>query len=148
MTSKERNSNIELCRIYSMLLIILLHSTWASIGYPSLIGPKSIFVILVYAISIIGVNTFLFISGWFSIKLKKSSVINLLWICLFYGVIRVALKIFLGELEWDSFLFISKSNWFVVSYIGLLLFSPILNKGVEYASKWELGGGDFVVAHL
>lgn len=143
----ERQSNIELCRIISMFLIVLLHSTFSAVGFPN--GPidaNTCFLVVLYSVSIIGVDLFLLISGWFSINIKKKSVFNLLWICLFYGIIRVLFKIIQGEsLKWSDFLFVSRSNWFVVSYIGLMIISPVLNQFVSSSSKKKLGGVIFTL---
>ena len=138
MVSK-RQSNIELCRIISMLLIVFLHSTWSSIGFPQTGDSLHPIVLVLYTLSIVGVDVFLFISGWFSITIKKQSLFNLFWILLFYGVVRVALKIYDGRISVQDILFISKSNWFIVSYIGLILISPVLNSFIEKANSKQLG---------
>ena len=117
LTASKRQSNIELCRIISMLLIVFLHSTWNSIGFPQTGELLHPIVLVLYSFSIVGVNVFLFISGWFSINIKKQSLYNLLWILLFYGIVRVALKIYDGRFTVWDILFISKSNWFIISYI-------------------------------
>lgn len=139
MVSK-RQSNIELCRIISMLLIVFLHSTWQSIGYPQTGESLHPIVLVLFSLSIVGVNVFLFISGWFSININKQSLFNLFWILLFYGIVRVVLKIYDGRFSVQDILFISRSNWFIISYIGLILISPVLNSFVEKAHSKHLGG--------
>ena len=139
MIKKMRSSNIELCRIASILLVILLHSavwtqgdvsTWETCYVPSL---------FMRGFAVIGVNVFVFISGWFGISFKKKSLFNLLYICVFYGILRVASLYLLGDLKFRNLFLISDTNWFVISYIGLLLFSPILNKYIETATQKQLG---------
>lgn len=139
MASK-RQSNIELCRIVSMLLIVFLHSTWQSIGFPQTGESLHPIVLVLYSLSIVGVDVFLFISGWFSINIKKQSLFNLFWILLFYAIVRVALKMYDGRFSVLDILFISKSNWFIVSYIGLILISPVLNSYIEKVNSKHLGG--------
>ena len=132
MASK-RQSNIELCRIVSMLLIVFLHSTWQSIGFPQTGESLHPIVLVLYSLSIVGVDVFLFISGWFSIKIKKQSLFNLFWILLFYAIVRVALKMYDGRFSVLDILFISKSNWFIVSYIGLILTSFVNKKVIGFS---------------
>lgn len=129
-----RMSNIELCRLVSIFLIILLHSTWQSLGFPNSMDDLDPLPLFFYSISICGVDVFLLITGWFGLNLKKSSVINLFWISLFCGLIRIGFNFYTGTFSYSMLLFISKSNWFVVSYIGLLIVSPILNRFVDSAS--------------
>ena len=128
--SLARSSNIEACRIYSMLLIVLLHSTWSSLGYPTALGANGVVIALFYALSIVGVNVFILITGWFSINLKYRSVVNLLWILFFYGIIRICISLYNHSFNLEQLLFVSKSNWFIVSYIGLMIISPFLNTGI------------------
>ena len=140
--SPKRQSNIELCRILSMLLIVFLHSTWTSIGFPKSGESVHPVIIAFYAFSIVGVDVFLFISGWFSVKIKKQSLFNLFWIIMFYGIVRVVLKLYDGSFSIDDVLFVSKSNWFVISYIGLILISPVLNIFVDHVNSKQVWGGN------
>ena len=133
-----RSTNIELCRIASILLVILLHSAvWTQGDVRSM---ETCFVpsLFMRGFAVIGVDVFVFISGWFGVSLKRKSIYNLLYICVFYGVLRVASLYFLGKLAFRNLFLISDSNWFVLSYLGLLVFSPILNKYVETASQKQL----------
>lgn len=139
--SPKRQSNIELCRIISMLLIIFLHSTWTSIGFPQSGESVHPVILAFYALSIVGVDVFLFISGWFSINIKKRSLFNLFWIILFYGIVRVVFKFYDGSFSVDDILVVSKSNWFVISYIGLILISPVLNTFIEHVNSKRVWGG-------
>lgn len=66
-----RQSNLELLRIVSMLFIIMLHIGAASIGLPAPLQTttsRDIWVLIVESFSIIGVNCFALISGYFGIK--------------------------------------------------------------------------------
>jgi len=133
-----RQSNIELARVISIMLIVLLHSTYVSFGYPTEI-KDNILVLLFSSISIFGVDVFLLISGYFSIKPKKSSIFNILFICLFASFFRCIIDYFVkGEIDIRNIFFISRSNWFIVSYIGLLILSPILNSYIEKVTKKHL----------
>lgn len=133
-----RRSNIELCRIVSMLLIVLLHSTYASFGYPANIDKESSLVLLFSSISIYGVDVFLLISGYFGLKPKYSSIANILFICLFAAICRIVLSSLFESFNYSQLFFISKSNWFIVCYLGLIIFSPILNIFIENTSQKQL----------
>lgn len=134
-----RQSNIELCRIFAMLLIVLLHSTYASFGYPESLDRSNGLVLLFSSLSIYGVDVFLLISGYFGIKAKKNSLVNMLFICLFAAVCRFVLDFLLGSFNYKNVFFLSRSNWFVISYIGLLILSPVLNSFIENATKKHMG---------
>ena len=73
-----RQSNIEILRIVAMLLIVLHHLCIYGIESGGFI------IQALDSITIIGVNIFLLISGFFSIKLRWSSLLNLFFLCLFF----------------------------------------------------------------
>lgn len=68
----QRQSNIELCRLLSILLVMLVHTT-----HSPLVDLNSIGELLLEGFSIIGVNVFVLITGYFSTTPKKTSLINL-----------------------------------------------------------------------
>ena len=89
---KERNSSIELLRIISMIMIILLHFLGGT-GYIGIIeeGTKNYYLTnILESLAIVGVNVFVLISSYFLInsnKVKLRKVIDLLLIMIFYGLI-------------------------------------------------------------
>lgn len=87
--TKVRQSNLELCRIVAILLVVLLHSNFGWCGWPSSIDDCNIPMLFVEAFAIVGVNVFVMITGYFSTNLKTKSIINLFYICLFYAVVRL-----------------------------------------------------------
>ena len=136
---KERQSNIELCRIISIILILFLHSTFFSLGVDVSYG-----VMLLAGFSIVGVNVFVMITGYFSATPKKSSLINLLFICFYWMIVKIAINIgFQQGVDLNDILFISNSNWFIPAYIVLLFITPILNVFSQTVSKRALLGGVF-----
>lgn len=127
----QRQTNIELCRLASILLVMLLHSTYMSLGTNVSFG-----IMLLEGFSIIGVNVFVLITGYFSVMPKKTTFINLAFFCLFWMIIRIVCRYVFGqEIGAKVLFFITSSNWFIVSYIGLLLLSPILNLFCDSVSK-------------
>ena len=132
----QRQSNIELCRIASIICVLLVHSAFLYMGWPSTPEDTSIGLILLESFMIIGVNVFVFISGWFSIKLKPQTILNILFYCFFYFVVLSAINFICGkEFVLRSLFFVSNSNWFIMDYLGLVLVSPILNKFIENIDK-------------
>lgn len=133
--AKERQSNIELCRILSILLVVLVHSQIPVFGYPR---PHTLDTYLVYGIesfSIIGVNVFILISGYFSIRLKIKNIANLIYICFFYMMLLNILRIASDSMTIKNLFFISQSNWFIPRYIGLMIMSPVLNAFCDHSEK-------------
>ncbi|MBO6255154.1 MAG: hypothetical protein J6O49_16150 [Bacteroidaceae bacterium] len=138
-----RQSNIELCRLFSILLVMLVHSTTQSLGRDVSLGVN-----LLTGFSVIGVNVFVLITGYFSTMPKKSSIVNLAFICLFWMAIRVTCRYLCDEpVTFKYLFFITSSNWFIASYIGLLFLAPILNVACNTLSKRQLLGGNFFAAN-
>ena len=105
-----------------------MHSDFAVFGWPRTIDQINIPLLLGECFAIIGVNVFVLITGYFSTRPKAKSLANLAYICLFYAVLRIAFNLIVGQpLSIDNFFFISRSNWFVPVYLGLVLFAPALN---------------------
>lgn len=134
-----RQTNIELCRIISIVFVLLVHSDFAVFGYPKTLNDTNIPLLLLESFSIIGVNVFVLITGYFSTTLKKKSLINLIYICLFYAIIRILFNLAIGkDISYKDCFFISGSNWFIPCYIGLLIFSPALNAVCKNLPKRDM----------
>ena len=132
--SKIRKSNIELCRIIAILAVLFIHTTFQSLGTDVSFG-----VLLLVGFSIIGVDVFVMLTGYFSTTPKKMSIINLAFVCFFWMVVKVICRYAFGEpITPNDLFFITTSNWFIPSYIGLLFFAPILNNYCNLMSKKTL----------
>ena len=128
---------MELCRILSIVLVMLVHTTFQSVGWDC----SSPGILLLAAFSIIGVNVFVLITGYFSTEPKRISLANLLFICFFWMVIKLAIRFGSGQpFKWSDCFFITKSNWFIPSYLCLLFFTPVLNAFCNSANKRSLLG--------
>ena len=109
-------------------------------GWPSSLSDTSLGLVLLESFTIIGVNVFVFISGWFSIKLKPQTILNVIFYCFFYFVVLSTINFMCGkEFVLRSVFFVSNSNWFIMDYLGLVLVSPILNKFIENIDKKSFG---------
>lgn len=141
-----RKSNIELLRLLSMFLVLVLHANYLSIGAPDAESIPTLEFLVRHFIEVftyIAVDLFILISGYFSIRPSVKSICNILFTCFFYSVgIRLIYSMwYWGQGEaaskpfLESFLFLSNSVWFVVDYLMLVVFAPILNAFIDNSSK-------------
>lgn len=138
----QRNSSVELYRILAALAVLIVHfNGWFVGGLPESYDFNSIFTyrtsqVLIQSSTCICVNMFILISGYFSIKLKVKSIVNL---CIKLFLIFVPFYVVSALLEGTfsisslvyNMLVISRSGYFIQCYIMLMLLSPILNCFVE-----------------
>lgn len=129
-----RKSNIELLRILCMFMIILWH---INIAVEQCEPYTHDFILkdAIYSITVIAVNCFVLISGYFGIHFKIKSIVILLLQCLFYSIILgCTINIIYNEpLKIMIMLMPVSSNtwWFVTTYFMLYLSAPLLNKAIE-----------------
>lgn len=154
IVKKQRQSNIELLRLIAMFLVLLVHANYFSLGAPTNIEikhePLDAFLRIFFeATSIVCVNVFVLISGWFGIKPTAKGLCNYLFQCLFFltGLYIVTLLIGTSELSLKGLagcVFATKLNWFIKAYLLLYILSPVLNAFINTASqqtyKWVLIG--------
>ena len=98
---KERSSNFELLRIIAMVLVLIIH-VLICLPRPtnSLVVEepyKALAFYLTDSISIICVNIFVLISGWFGINLKLRKLNSLLFQILFFGIFIWGTLSFIAE---------------------------------------------------
>lgn len=140
-----RQSNIELLRILAMFMICVIHANMVSLQHPNtnelLISPiPTITRYCIESLGIVGVNIFVFISGWFTINTRKKSVFAFIFqiLMLWGGSFMLFCMIGLTEFNLTNiseiFAF-SSYDWFIKSYIVLLILAPVLNKYLEHSSE-------------
>lgn len=144
---KTRNANIELLRIISMFMVLILHCllTTGALEYGS--GIKYYVYWFIEALCVIAVDVFVLISGYFMIeaKFKAKNVfktaISGVWIySLIFSILAMKIE---GrgsghstiELIRAIFPILTKKFWFVNSYVLLYMLSPFLNKLINSLSK-------------
>ena len=142
-----RLSNIELLRLLAMLLILFghFHSRLSPMPQFDAICQRPIHSyveLMLRCFATSGVGVFVAISGWFSVKLKRKGlakyifqVLFILWVI--YGIV---IATHITELNTEGIrisLSFYEGYWFVLGYLGLYLFSPILNSFVEHSTKSE-----------
>lgn len=141
VVNKGRSSNIELCRLFAIFLVLLIHSVFASLGVPEKLSMSSACLIMGESFGIIGVNVFVLISGYFSIKPTRQKFLFILYTCLFYAALRIGVGLIMGQVNFKYVFFISQSNWFVFTYLVLMLIAPVLNLWIGSVNKNKLRGG-------
>lgn len=146
----ERLSNLELLRIVSMMMVLAVHIDGASLGFPDLKGNASLatsrdaWILTVEAFTIIGVNCFTLISGYFGIKFRWKSIGAYLFQCVFYSVGIYTLASLLTPLEFswtkwvESWMVLTHTDlWYVPAYFFLMLLAPFINAGFSALTKTQ-----------
>lgn len=148
-TQKVRQSNFELLRIVSMLMIVALHYFNGSIGGALNHLDQSHFNFYVTyffeSFSMVGVNCFILIMGYFnanklSVDLKSVTILLLqvvFYSVMFYGVGLITGSTTLSISDGMSALlpFFVGVKWFVETYIIMYLLSPFVNRALENLNK-------------
>lgn len=143
-----RQSNFELLRIVSMLMVLTVHADGAALGLPKLNGhwdllsARDIFRLVVESVAIVGVNCFTLVSGYFGIRLSWRKLVDFIFQCVFYSVILTSVGwIVYPDLYnlnyWlNSWLVLTHTDlWYVPAYFCLMILSPGLNMLLSYLGK-------------
>lgn len=140
---KKRESNFELLRIISILLIISFHYVYKS-GYQlEHLTFNSYIIKTIWFFGELGVNLFVLITGYFMVKGKISAkkIVKLILEVYFYNLINVLLYSYYTGFKLRSivllFPVIFSRYWFVSAYLIIYLLSPFFNKLIYNMSKSE-----------
>lgn len=134
-------------------MVLAVHADFFALGYPTGEGLQSdtastVTRIAIESLTIVCVNVFVLISGWFRIKPSAKGFLNFIFQCLFFyvgiyvvmvctGIADMSLKgIAKGILHCFGLL---PGSWFIKAYILLYILSPFLNDYCEKASNRQLG---------
>ncbi len=152
--TKKRNANFELLRIVAMLMILVLHyNSHAGVllerGVPA--TKVQLFSTLLESFCITGLNTYVFLSGYFlsQSKIRPSRILQLIAQVYFYTIIISVAMIAVGTYVVHSgnsvfktvqylFPISSEHYWFVTAYIIMYVFAPIMNAAVNTLTKKQL----------
>jgi len=138
-----RNSGIELLRVILMIMILFYHFSIIYI-HNTFYSDKSLFFtkLLITSASLMAVNGFIFISGFYGMKFKLKQVVSLVLQALFYAYLSLAALFFIAPDIINMNLIIkyifpvsSSLWWFITTYILLYFLSPFLNAGISSLSK-------------
>ena len=141
-----RDSNYELMRIISMLMIVIWHILLHGLVDVQSTGMLSFVIYFLEAILVVHVNSYMLVTGYYQckkeFKRKKLIALNnqswfyrvvIMLILCSYGIIEIGRKDFfqaLFPLDYATY-------WFVQMYLFLYCFSPFLNRLIEKMSKKE-----------
>lgn len=146
MSTNERQSNIELLRIFAMLGIVCLHYNnpaigggfeyvkYGSINYYSLCFFESMFIG--------SVDLFIIISAYFLASTKKRNLwrpIQLLVQVIIFSVLKYCCRGIINSnfSAYDLFFSIIPANYYVILYIVVFLISPYINLVFENLSSLQ-----------
>jgi len=143
-----RESNLELLRIIAILLVLVVHADFQSLGTPTreeiaTIPVSSSLRFAIQSLSDVCVNIFIFISGWFGIKPRVKRFCEFIFQIWFMKIALHFIFLILGrEEQWNfSLSFVINTffygNWFILSYIVLYIISPMLNVFAENVSRHQ-----------
>lgn len=143
---KERSSNIELLRIFSMMLIIAFHYVYKGGFVFETVTVNKIIVDIFTMFGEIGVDVFVLITGYFMINgsFRWKKVIYLIGEVQFYNILSIIIlhngKVIeaLRSMSFQAFFpNIYELYWFVVCYLLIYIMSPYLNRLIKGMSKKE-----------
>ncbi len=142
-----RSSAVELLRIICIMMVLSLHITKDTVlsGVYEMATVNKYISYLTESLSIVAVNVFVIISGYFSVTSKKLNfrkIFELLFLVSFYGITIYLIKIGVSE---ESFAlkelircvlpYFFDRCWFINMYVILMLVSPFLNVLLRYLSR-------------
>lgn len=146
-------ANIELLRILSMAMVVMLHYLSKGQILPPMEGQLSAngcAAWILETFSIVAVNVYMLISGFFLVEsgFKSRRLIQLMCQVLFYSVVISALLMAAGVLPAGSLtvykllIYVLPTQmehyWFVTAYVIMYLFSPILSTAVKHMKQKQL----------
>ena len=141
---KVRQSNFELMRIISMIMIIIRHIFYYGINIVSAASNIKIFYDFFSAVIAIHVNSFILLSGYFQVEsnFRMSKLLKLNNSIIFYKIIIFIIFIILGIASTDTisivrnfFPFDLENYWFMRIYLIMYILSPFYNIFLKNLSK-------------
>lgn len=149
--AKNRESNFELLRIFSMLLIISFHYVYKSGYIVTELTLSNTIIKFFYFFGELGVNLFILITGYFQVKgnfsLKK--LIKIILEVNFYYILSMFINNLLFGLPFTFleskrslflmfFSVIFNRYWFITAYVLLYILSPFINMFMKKLAKKDL----------
>lgn len=138
-----RNASLDLLRILSMLLIILMHS----IDHTGVLeasedaGIGMFFLVrFLYMLTQISVNCYVMLSGYFLVRsrFRLKKLVEIWMELVFYSFVIKLIFMLTGQIAFSPisllscfFPILTGRYWFITIYVGLYLLSPFLNIAVR-----------------
>lgn len=132
---KNRESNIELLRIFATVAVIILHFNYngALDSFAENTGGYNIYLLL-ECLCVCAVDVFVFISGYFSWKVFEVNV----WKCLRLVIELITINIIWGLVgaiknhnNLFNILWLIPNNYYVIFYVTLMFLLPYINKLID-----------------
>lgn len=136
---KERNSNMELLRLFCIFGIVLMHSV-GSMNLP-LEDWRLPISLLISSIFDTGVTCFILISGYFGIQSGFKKMLSLATMVWTYSILSAIVtyatgqQLSLEDLVKSILPIVSRKYWFISCYFWLTALAPFLNRIPEKMSK-------------
>lgn len=137
----QRNSNFELLRVISILLILLMHIS-SMTNNTEFLSLNFFVKQFISSIGNIGVTLFVLISGYFGVKFKPNKFVYLVYLTTFYAVIVYILNSSLpinhfSNIDFIKSLFIVPlyKNWFITCYLILMILAPFVDSLISRMDK-------------
>ena len=145
LIKKERNPGIDLLRLLTMYCIVLNHFLYHGQGINHFYRYKTE-LLMIHSYTDWHNDAFILISGIVGYKTNKYSNLLYLWLQVtFYsvGIHKYATEYKKGfhvrqDIEKQYYPLIFSQYWYFTIYFGTYLYLPLINKGIEYLTKFEL----------
>ncbi len=139
---KTRLANIELLRVLSMLMVVTLHFLSRGGVSENAVPFSGVWVLASVwdALSIVSVNVYVLISGYFLIQseFKAQKLINIILQVFTYSFLLYVILTAIGKNTFSvtgfikaCFPVLTNQYWFASAYVGLYILFPFLNKGLR-----------------
>lgn len=137
-----RQSNIELLRLLSMLMIVIFHFNGHALESGEILSSQWVAYNLTHTLMITATSVFVLISGYFGIRFKVKGVLKLYLRCFIWGLVGYLLyavftdnSLKLTTLAACIMPFTHNKWWFIITYLELYFLSPVLNAAIEMFDK-------------
>ncbi len=152
---KKRVVSIELLRMLSMMMVVMLHYLDKGNVLPELTGDVSLNGYVTWGLeclSIVAVNVYMLISGYFLVesRFKPGRLIELLCQVLFYTILVPVVLVAVGIIDFGYFNVYHilrdvlpvqmEQYWFITAYVIMYLFSPVLSTAAKAMKQEQLKG--------
>lgn len=142
---KVRDSNMELLRLLAMFLVLVVHANFRALPRPDSLQiatntTSALLQFMTEGFSIVAVDVFVLLSGWYGIKMKFSRLAEMGFQLLFFGLLGIGICAVYDPANLDSKvlsrLFLTDGGyWFVKSYVVLFVFAPVINAFIGSADR-------------
>ena len=150
---KKRIVSIELLRILTMMMVVMLHYLGKGNLLPEVTGSMTLNGYAAWgleSLSIVAVNVYMLISGYFLVEsgFKPARLVELICQVLFYTILVPVVLVSVGIISGQGFTIYDlllnilpvqmNQYWFITAYVIMYLFSPILGTAAKAMKQKQL----------